>query len=192
MIKFTKVRDVKSPSRNHDGDAGLDFFIPENLTFPQLLKANNKSDVTLHKVEVKPEEQYLPEYDHTILCVVGEHDIVKHIYLSPLARILIPSGIRVLIEPKASMLTAANKSGLSANKGLIFTAQIVDTPYTGEVHIGVVNLSSGVWLEAGMKTTQFIHVPIFQDTPIEISNDEYDSIAKNWGTRGSNGFGSGD
>lgn len=30
-IKFSKVRDVKSPVRAHDTDAGIDFFIPEDF-----------------------------------------------------------------------------------------------------------------------------------------------------------------
>ena len=29
-MKFTKVRDVKSPKRANDTDAGIDFFVPEN------------------------------------------------------------------------------------------------------------------------------------------------------------------
>ena len=89
------------------------------------------------------------------------------------------------------MLTAANKSGVATKLGLIYTAQIVDSPYTGEVHIGVLNTSSDfVILKPGQKLTQFIHIPIFDTTPEEISNDEYDKLSVNWGTRGNNGFGS--
>ena len=29
---------------------------------------------------------------------------------------------------------AANKSGISTKQGLIYTAEIVDSPYTGEIH----------------------------------------------------------
>ena len=31
-FRFIKVRDVKSPSRGNEGDAGLDFYIPEDST----------------------------------------------------------------------------------------------------------------------------------------------------------------
>ena len=31
MLKFTKVKDVKSPIRGHDTDAGIDFFVPEDF-----------------------------------------------------------------------------------------------------------------------------------------------------------------
>ena len=30
-IYFTKIRDVKSPVRGHEADAGIDFFIPEDF-----------------------------------------------------------------------------------------------------------------------------------------------------------------
>ena len=39
-FRFIKVRDVKSPSRGNKGDAGLDFYIPEDLTLQDLVKAN--------------------------------------------------------------------------------------------------------------------------------------------------------
>ena len=31
MLKFCKVRDVKSPVRAHEGDAGIDFFMPNDV-----------------------------------------------------------------------------------------------------------------------------------------------------------------
>ena len=36
-IRFIKVRDVKSPSRSNVGDAGLDFYMPSNLTTQDIL-----------------------------------------------------------------------------------------------------------------------------------------------------------
>ena len=39
-FRFIKVRDVKSPSRGNEGDAGLDFYIPEDLTLQDLVKAH--------------------------------------------------------------------------------------------------------------------------------------------------------
>lgn len=38
--------------------------------------------------------------------------------ISPGGRVLIPSGIKVLINPKESMLMAANKSGVATKDGL--------------------------------------------------------------------------
>ena len=60
------------------------------------------------------------------------------------------------------MLIAANKSGIATKKGLLFTAEIVDSPYVGEIHIGVYNASQeSQIIEAGQKLVQFIHVPVY-------------------------------
>lgn len=178
-IRFTRIRDVKAPSRANDGDAGLDFYIPEDLTYEEVSEKNPQLIFFWNKEKrVKPDGNVIE---------------VTTFRIGPGERILIPSGIRVLLEPKNSMLQANNKSGVSTKKGLIFTAEVVDSPYTGEIHIGVVNTSNKpVWIEQGEKLVQFVHIPIFQDEPEEISNEEYEEIAKDWGTRGDKGFGSSD
>ena len=33
ILKFTKVRDVKSPTRGTNGSAGIDFYIPEGMNY---------------------------------------------------------------------------------------------------------------------------------------------------------------
>ena len=43
-IRFTKVRDVKSPSRGNVGDAGIDFYTPVNLTLDDLVSANKNAE----------------------------------------------------------------------------------------------------------------------------------------------------
>ena len=40
-IKFSKIRDVKSPKRNFPGDAGIDFFVPND--FEQILLQHGDS-----------------------------------------------------------------------------------------------------------------------------------------------------
>lgn len=184
-LRFTKVRKVTTPSRGNVGDAGLDFYIPEDLTFEQLVKANECSGVPLFFVQ----EYTVPRPGKAYVYTSGV-GMVKGIILGPNSRILIPSGIRVLIEPRESMLTAANKSGL-AKKGIIFTSQVVDSPYTGEVHIGIANIGADNYeIMAGKKATQFIQVPVILSEPEEISEEEYLKLSENWGTRGNNGFGS--
>lgn len=171
-FRFIKVREVKSPNRANPNDAGLDFYVPTNLTIDQLNSCN------------PIEAGYSTD---------GSYNGIKNIYLNPGHRILIPSGIRGLLEPSQSMLMAANKSGIATKKGLIFTAEIVDSPYTGEIHIGVYNTSKLVQaIEAGKKLVQFIHVPIFITEPEEITEELYNQVAQNWGSRGSKGFGSSD
>ena len=93
------------------------------------------------------------------------------------------------------MLMAANKSGVATKYGLTYTAEIVDSPYTGELHIGIQNASTEpvyVPLWEDKKIMQFVHVPIILSTPTEITNEEYEEKAKNWGTRGDKGFGAHD
>lgn len=89
------------------------------------------------------------------------------------------------------MLMAANKSGIATKKGLIFTAEIVDSPYVGEIHIGVYNTSQEAQvIEAGQRLVQFIHVPIYITEPEEIQQEEFYTESQMWGSRGGNGFGS--
>lgn len=168
-LRFTRIRDVKTPSRGNEGDAGLDFYMPIDLLEEQV---KSSSPV---------------EFETDKMGYITQISIPAHV------RVLIPSGIRVLLEPRYSMLTAANKSGIATKQGLVFMAQIIDSPYTGEVHIGILNTSDYTQvIKAGTKLTQFIHVPIYLTDPQEISQNEYEEIAKDWGTRGSGGFGSTD
>ena len=47
QLRFTKVRDVKSPQRGNPNDAGLDFFVPENFNngFQMKLKPGNEVNI---------------------------------------------------------------------------------------------------------------------------------------------------
>lgn len=179
-FRFIKVRDVKSPSRGNEGDAGLDFYIPEDLTLQDLVKANPQ---LIFHCEIPEPGKVTLEYN--------SNNRVQVIYISPFTRILIPSGIKGLLEPRSSMLMAANKSGISTKKGLIYTAEIVDSPYTGEIHIGIYNTSHEFQIiEVGTKLVQFIHVPIYLTKPEEVTHEEFYNDAQYWGTRGNKGFGS--
>jgi dUTPase len=187
QLEFTKIRDVKSPNRANEGDAGLDFYIPK-LTIDDILKVGEKHEKDFTGINRKMfgcGNIKFKGIDTNGLCIA----------LNPGGRILIPSGIKVLINPRESMLMAANKSGVATKDGLTFTAEIVDSPYTGEMHIGIQNASTEpvyIPLREDKKIMQFIHVPIILSTPVEITNEEYEEKAKNWGTRGDKGFGAHD
>lgn len=188
-LRVTKVREVYGPTRSNAGDAGLDFYTPTNLRYAELLKANENAEnivvnsttsgIGMVGVDIEPETSF-----------------VKAIHMGPHSRILIPSGIRVLLEPKDSMLMAANKSGISTKKGLVYTAEVVDTPYLGEIHIGLANTAATttrIEFSQKSKVVQFVHVPIMLTEPEFISNEEYEAAAKEWDTtRGTKGLGSGD
>ena len=172
-FRFIKVREVVSPNRANPNDAGLDFYVPTNLTSEDI-HSKNGFDSGGYDLDIPFSEHF-----------------VRHIALQPGHRILIPSGIKGLLEPRSSMLMAANKSGISTKKGLIYTAEIVDSPYTGEIHIGIYNTSHEFQIiEAGTKLVQFIHVPIYLTEPEEVTQEEFYNDAQYWGTRGNNGFGS--
>lgn len=172
-FRFIKVREVISPNRANPNDAGLDFYVPTDL-YPEHIHSKNGFDFEGYDLDVPFGEAF-----------------VRHIALKPGHRILIPSGIKGLLEPRDSMLMAANKSGISTKKGLIYTAEIVDSPYTGEIHIGIYNTSHEFQIiEAGTKLVQFIHVPIYLTEPEEVTHEEFYNDAQYWGTRGNNGFGS--
>lgn len=196
-IRYTRVRKVKPLARANSGDAGLDFFFPEDLTVNQLLEKQAEQVLNTYGLEFTVGKD---TWAHGWVHDLGQNDPlylydqpIDAVTVRPHARILIPSGIRVLLEPKQSMFMAANKSGVCTKKGLIFGAEIVDSPYTGEVHISLINTSnSNVTLKPGEKVVQFIHVPIFDTEPEEIPQQLYEDMAKNWGTRGDKGFGSSD
>ena len=80
ILKFTKIRDVKSPQRGTPKSAGIDFFVPKfTATFIDALVAKNPqiNDVRFNEYE------YITERDHIIL--------------APHAQLVIPSGIKIIV-----------------------------------------------------------------------------------------------
>lgn len=165
-IRFTKIRDVKSPSYRV-GDAGSDFYVPN--------KTQDFLDALL--------EKNVEELDNYIW-VEGE-DIV----IGPHSQILIPCGIKVDILDKNTYLDAENKSGIATKKELLVGAQVVDAIYQGEVHINLHNVSGKPQrIGFGTKAVQFLHKEYIQTVWEEISNDEYNMIETS--ERGAGGFSS--
>ena len=181
-IRFIRVRDVEKPSRANQGDAGLDVYIPKDLTAEELLNKNphlyyNNEGYNINSFGVRYEDN---QKLHSII-------------LGPNSRILIPSGIKVLLEPRNSMMQVANKSGRSTKQGLVFTAEICDSPYIGEYHLGVLNTTNLLQtLEVSKSLVQLIHIPIYLTDPEEITLEEWNKYSKEWGTRGEKGFSSSD
>lgn len=105
-------------------------------------------------------------------------------------RILVPSGVKVWIGNMSSALIATNKSGVATKKGLVVGATTVDSQYTGEVHLSVINTNNySVNVTCGEKLIQFIHTPVILSEMVEITEDEYDNMTSN-SVRGAGGFGS--
>ena len=126
-FKFTKVRDVKSPTRGTPGSAGIDFYIP---------------------------------------------DLFSPIYLHPQHDVLIPSGIKIKI-PENYFLLLLNKSGVATKMHLDIGAGVVDSDYSGEIHLHLTNTSDTlIELKPGMKILQGVLLPAFYPVPEEISEED--------------------
>ena len=97
--------------------------------------------------------------------------------------ILIPLGIRFDI-PLGYDLTVHNKSGISTKKKLFKGAELIDSPYTGCVHIHLFNFSDNdVEIKRGDKIAQLVMRPVILCGLKEGTVDKET-------TRGSGGFGS--
>lgn len=167
-IYFLKTRSVISPQRNNATDAGIDFFIPSfDENFIPYLIAKNPS--------IDPSTQIFSDY----------------LILNPHQRIIIPSGIKVKMEDGTSLI-AFNKSGICTKTGLIFGAQVIDSDYSGEIHISLINTSEyPVAIKENQKIIQFIHLPIILSQMQQVSEEEYQELVKT-SIRKDNGFGSSD
>ena len=176
-VKFLKVRDVKEPSRGTPQSAGIDFYVPtfDKEFIDALCKANSTNKA----------------FDEAKFRTNFEHERV--IRLWPGERVLIPSGICTYFTPVESALIAANKSGVATKKGLRFTAQVVDSDYSGEVHIGVANDSTKpVDIVEGEKLIQFLHQPVYLSKVSKLDTKEEFDALHSGSLRGAGGFGSTD
>lgn len=174
-IQFTKIRDVKSPSRANSHDAGTDFFVPNyNKQFLEDLKAKNKNNELGYILD--GEDDGNDNYTLRIVIPAGE-------------QVNIPSGIKVNILDKNTYLEANNKSGIASKYHLVVGACVVDADYQGEVHLNMLNVgNTDIEITSGMKIVQFIHKYYVDTNWEEISTDEYNNLEVS--DRGDGGFGS--
>ena len=170
-MDFVKVRNVISPSRGHSTDAGIDFFIPEDLDVKEMKELNGNGEISY-------------------LCTA--HKKVYQIILKPRERVLIPSGIHVKVLPGHALI-AFNKSGIASKTGVIVGSCVVDEGYEGEVHLSLINTSNLTCrLNANAKVVQFIMAPINQLEVCEVFEPISEFYNDSESTRGDGGFGSTD
>lgn len=130
MVRFSKVRDVKTPTRGTSLSGGLDFYIP-NFTLEEI----NTSGLT------------------NFLSPNGD----KAFLLNPNQGITIPTGIRINLgdyrktfdnfddgEDYSIILLIDNKSGIASKRNLLVGANTVDEDYQGEIHMNVINVGKEV------------------------------------------------
>jgi dUTP pyrophosphatase len=162
-IKFSKIRDVKSPSKGTTYSAGIDFFVPEyNEDFIRDFYIKN------------------PNYDYPI----DRYSIT----VDPHSSILIPSGIRVNMNPPNFELVAFNKSGICVKQSLIVGACIIDSDYMGEMHIHLINTSDiPRFVDYGQKIIQCVLLPLYNIALTEVEDKNLYEVETE---RGAGGFGS--
>lgn len=169
-LKYSKVRKVKSLNRAHADDAGIDFYIPEDIDVDTFHK---KCDVTKCNVTY----------------TLTDDGFIKDITLSPGQSVLIPSGIHVKV-PHGYALVYFNKSGVASKKHLHVGACVVDENYQGECHLNLTNVGDcNIIISAGDKIVQGIVLPINYCQAEEISSLEQ-LYADGESSRGAGGFGS--
>ncbi len=168
-LKYTKVREVRSPVRGTSGAAGIDFFVPTDID-KQTMDA--KCDVT----QCYPDMEYADGH-------------LTKIWLKPGESVMIPSGIKMKV-PSGHALALMNKSGVGAKKQLDRLAELVDCDYEGEVHLNIVNNGlSTQCICAGDKIIQGVIIPVNFAAPEEVEDEE--ALFKgSTSERKSGGFGS--
>lgn len=160
QIKFSKVRNVRTPEYGTPGSAGIDFFIPEdcssNIYIPPHTDVLIPSGI---KAKVPNDYALIAKNKSGIATSFGAMR-------------------RAGKEPKKTQPLAS----------IIAGACVVDSDYQGEIHIHLINVgTTEVILEPGMKVIQFILVPIKQARLIEVPESKlFSEITE----RGTGAFGS--
>lgn len=136
-FKFYKVRNVPSPTRSTAESAGIDFYIPYDLT------ANEMSTKQPVKGLVS-------------ITADSRSGIISEYIVPPMARIVIPTGIKVEFpEGKCGMFV--DKSTISSKTGLTLLSKLVDADSKEELFINLVNASeTPVKMQPGKKIAQLI------------------------------------
>lgn len=166
-MKILKVREVKTPSRSYGKPAGIDFYVPEftKSFLNDLMKCNDSENLEIPKDK-------------------------SHLILMPFRRILIPSGIKVILDPQ-TYLQGENKSGIATKKGLDVMASVIDEDYRGEIHLSLANTSYfPVIIKPNEKIMQYIQLRYEMNPIDEIDSEEFLSYGET--ERSDKGFGSSD
>ena len=171
-LLFTRIREVKKPTKAHPTDAGIDFFVPDAKAwdddFCKMVMEYSRNVVIDGKDGVWFEDGRL---------VVGAN-----------AHVAIPSGIKTII-PQGLAMMMVNKSGVATKLKLDHSACLIDSEYRDELIFCFFNHNvEPIKIEPGMKITQGLIVPVIDLQLQECLNCVYDDITK--GSDRGGGFGS--
>lgn len=112
--------------------------------------------------------------------------IDEDIVLKPLDRRLIPTGIAIKLPSAEFGAFVFARSGLATKKGITLSncVGVIDSDYTGEIKVGIINLSNVEYtLKNGERIAQLVVMPVNQVKLTEV--DELEETP-----RGAGGFGS--
>lgn len=167
FLKYAKVRKVETPSRGHATDAGIDFYCPSlEGSFIEDFKSNKANSGATYGTD--PARLVVPPGQNAV----------------------IPSGIKVEI-PYGYMGLFLNKSGVASKSKVLIGAQVIDTFYSGEVHIDLHNVGDTDFVfEPGQKLAQMVLVPVLSCDLIDVEEDDLYEWMKDGDHRGEGGFGS--
>lgn len=159
---FTRIREVKSPTKAHPTDAGIDFFVPEAKAWDDDFK-DTVMKYSSNKV---------------ISDVAGISFEGNELIVMPNAHVAIPSGIKTIIPPGLAMMMV-NKSGVATKLKLDHSACLIDSEYRDELIFCFFNHNvEPVKIEPDMKITQGLIVPVINLQLQEVLNCVYDDMGK--------------
>lgn len=104
----------------------------------------------------------------------------------PGGRVRVPTGIAIGLPSPETVGLIYARSGLAVKHGLALSngVGVIDSDYTGEIRVGLVNLSDTAYtIEPGERIAQLVIAPVL--LPEIVETDELDQTA-----RGAGGFGS--
>ena len=169
-LVFTRIREVKKPTKAHPTDAGIDFFVPDAKAWTDDYKSMVRT--------------YSKNPNHQDLVFIG----VNGVEVAPGAHIAIPSGVKTII-PRGFAMMMVNKSGVATKMKLDHSACLIDSEYRDELIFCFFNNNQDkVVIEPGMKITQGLIVPVINLELQEVLNCVYDDMGKDTDRGG--GFGS--
>ena len=112
--------------------------------------------------------------------------IDEDIVLKPLDRRLIPTGIAIKLPSAEFGAFVFARSGLATKKGITLSncVGVIDSDYTGEIKVGIINLSNEEYtLKNGERIAQLVVMPVNKVKLTEVGELEETP-------RGAGGFGS--
>lgn len=143
-MKFSKIRDVRSPERGTSGSAGIDFFVPNDFKETVLI---GHSDILI------PSGIMANVPTGFMLCADNK------------------SGVATSYGAAARAGRVPKKDAFPSS--VIVGARVVDFDYQGEIHIHLINTgTSEVVIKPGMKIAQFVLIPVFFDELEEVPTDQ--------------------